>query len=344
MKKKLTIFVTIIAFLIVTWVFIVPQVALSFIRNEIESNCKSCELEMKSAIVYPFGGAEVEGITGKVKQNESVHFEFKINRAKLAFSIFDILQSKMIIDHVLINGLNLKVFENHTSKVKKLLAKNPDSMSKKEFFEKLPGFYVKIADIEESEVSYIHQVDYGDGMMTFKNVIGKMENLSTRNHYYEDVTQLGLRGNVENSGSFEINIKAELLKDDNHDELNVALLEHDLSKSNRFFKAEEGILLKGDLLSSKVQAKINKGHLSGSMTARFKNVQISVIDDARRSGIEAFFANIASALTISDSNIDEKEDFKTVRIQTIRTKDQSIFNFILSAVVPGLMSLLKQSR
>ncbi len=152
--------------------------------------------------------------------------------------------------------------------------------------------------------------------------------------------QASIKGRLEKSGSFEVDLKMPPTFKDSDLEVKLKILNQKLPELNAYFHPAEGLRLSGVLHQGVSQLTIQNHHLKAWVKIKYEDLDIHFEKTAERSRLKAFFSNLGKSIVLKTESIKNNPDPQADETVIKRTPDEAIFHFIFRGLAKALTKVI----
>lgn len=229
--------------------------------------------------------------------NPQIHFSAEEIVAQ--FKLVSFLQGVPTLELLDLSGLHVTLIEPDT----KSHSTGPDYPPPGEGVKSFPIARMDEILIHHSQFTYRHSVHGRVSKIDVREIDGKIGAFVTRDWLlekgYRQPLKMAATALLEKSGRVSLQVSFDPFAQKNHDEILIKVKGQSLSDLNSFFKIEEGIHLSGVLEEGVASMKLSEGHLSGSLTAVYKDIQVKFEKTPDRGAIKSFLTTLAQSIASS---------------------------------------------
>lgn len=291
----------------------------SQLYSSLEKECPKCTLHFKQLQVSWFPlQVIVTGIEFKGDPTSNPTISFSSEKAESQFQVLSLLQGAPTVELLAAEGLHVTVQERDLNAP----SSGPDYPPPGSAFKSFPPARVNKIVAHNSKFTYQHRVHGEVAPIDVQDIDCEVGSFVTRDWLlkegYQHPVIMRATARLENSGKAEIKVSFDPFAKKNHDEIEIKLNGHKMATLNSFFEVEDGIQLNGVIHSGFAMMSLSEGHLSGTLTASYKDIEFKFKPTPDRGPIESFFSTVMQSVVTSKTR--PRKDEKSLPHATISAR------------------------
>ncbi len=205
------------------------------------------------------------------------------------------------------------------------------------------GFSISIIQIHDGSFTYTRE--YGDqrkAQIRTKDLQGSVDSFSNAEEFRERPVKAVIRGQLEHSGSFELEVITPPLSKPLSADVTLKIADQNLADLSLFFQTSEGVLLQGSLYEGKGVSKVRGTRLQSRVFAQYRNLDVKLQKTKERSAIAAFFSNLAASLKTVPTDIGKKREDQARVVELQRNSKETLLQWILRGMRDAALQIMTQ--
>ena len=146
---------------------------------------------------------------------------------------------------------------------------------------------------------------------------------------------------VEKSGLVELHVSTYLFRKPLYVDVELFTNDQDLADLTPFFKENAGVNLEGILMKGHGKVKVRGPHLTATLLAEYRGLNIKLDKMYDRNEITAFFMNLGTAVAMGEKNVGKPKSDRQREVELEREEKESIVSFILRGLKEAALKVAK---
>ncbi len=193
----------------------------------------------------------------------------------------------------------------------------------------LPPFLCEGIRVDDAAFNYRKDSRAGAAVLRLAQVTAKAEAFGNFGEWRARAAEAEARALLEKSGQVKLRVAAWLHENEPRVEVDLSIHGQKLASVNPYFEPEEGVTLRGLLLSSRALVKVRGWRAEGNVEANYAGLAIKFHKNRHRGGLDALLLNLGAALKLDQANTEESRLERLGAVVTTRHPRESIVSFIL---------------
>jgi len=314
---------------------VLPGMLRKRLISAVKANCETCELSLGRVRISL---APPALSCGKVRFNQGtpnatvVHAEAE--RVYLPFSLFQLFKSRLRLGLIKISDSKFTVTEGDlyaAPSVKDGPARPLDL--------EIEGFEVK-----NSSFTYIREHSGREGRLAVTRINAALGPVGASDRLRDKDVEASADGLLEHSGQFSLQVRARLFAKAPDLDVKLRIAGQDLAALNAFFKPNDAVQLKGQLIEGRSAVAIRGARLKASSYVRYNGLEVRIKKSEERGGLSAFFQTFLASVTMGKQNAAGDGYDRTGSVELERKPKETIISFTLRGMKEGALMVTSQAR
>ena len=335
-KLLILVFSVVIAVIVLvtaSWVMLAPRILEKAIKQAVLNNCPNCDLQIErlvTPVLHP-GQILAEGLHLTGGTHGAFEVELKIARVQV------LLNLKQISKHV-IELQDLEIFQPNLviKEGDKTHPHHPDDNDESKY-----KLRILHTHINQGYFKYIRARAGKPAIIQIEKIAGLIKEFGTTNELIDAATASQLDGQIERSGQVTLRVHAKFFKQPLHADIDFDMVGQNLEDFTPFFKDNDGVSLKGQLIKGRSHSEIRGKKLSTIVHADYKGLEVHLDPSIDRSPTGAFFMNLGAAVALKKSDTKAPPENKIEAVQLEREQKESVVHFVLRGVKEAALKVAK---
>lgn len=313
MKKILFLFGLLLAVILCVSVALFPR----WLKPQIEGAVSGLKIEALSLGLFPIG-LSFHGVHLKNGDPRDSAVFMEADSLFVPIGLNNLFRQRWLIGTIVARGVRVTVHEGdaHFPKFEKKSAP-------------LPPFLCDGIRVDDAAFIYRKDSPAGSAFIRLPEVSAEALAFGNYGEWREQPAEAGARAVLEQSGKVMLRVKAWLYEQGPHAEVDLRIDDQILSQVNGYFEPEEGVTLKGRLLSSRALVKVKANQATGDLEAKYAGLEIDFHKNRHRGGFEALLLNLGAEVKLDKKNTEETRRERLGAVVTQRHARESVVSFIL---------------
>ena len=314
---------------------VAPGLARRRLVSAVKENCGTCELSLGrgqlSLLPLALRCSKVRFTQGTPNATV-VHAEAE--RVYLPFSLFPLFKSRLRLGSIRISESQVTVTEGD------LYAASPakDSPARPLDLE------IEGLEVRNSSFTYIREHSGRKGSLAVTRINAAVGPVGVSDRLRDKDVEASADGLLEHSGQFSLQVRARLFAKAPDLDVKLRIAGQELAALNAFFKPNDAVQLKGQLIEGRSTVAIRGARLKASSYVRYKGLEVRIKKSGERGGISAFFQTFLASVTMGKQNAAGDGYDRTGSVELERKPKETIISFTLRGMKEGALKVSSQAR
>jgi hypothetical protein len=293
------------------------------IISMVHANCPSCKIQI-GAVDFSLVHSRFSFENAHLVQGDTEHtqVEASVQRINAELSLLKLLTRHIAFDNIYFQSPIVIVTEGNL--------RGPASAPTTD--QHPPDWTVSIKSMQarDGQFKYERVRHPQNAVVSVSKIEASVGTWGTTPELSSKITQSRATGQLEKSGTFKLELATPMPAKSVHADISIELVHQDIADMNAFFERNDGVKLKGSLVTGKGISQIRGKKLRASIVAEYDGLNID---------FDKLLPNLIKTFKLKKSNVGKSESERTGTIEINRDDQETIMHFIVRGFKEAAMKV-----